>query len=439
MKTLAQLRAELQKALGALDEFEKGIVDEDNKARDMTAEEAETHAKLLDAIDAAGKAVAAKERSDRTKAAVGLPADGSEGATVPAEPKEKKLFKTFGEQLQAIINAGMNKGAPHDPRLTYAKASGANEAVPSEGGFLVQQDFSTELLGLMHEMGLVMGRVRKIPISANSNGIKLPSVNETSRATGSRFGGIRAYWADEADTVTASKPKFRAIELSLEKLMAIGYATDELLQDAVALEAIYKQGMAEELTFTVENAVYAGTGAGQPLGFMNSGALVTVAAESGQASGTIVAMNVLNMMARLPARSMRNAVWLINQDCLPQLWSMTLGSGTATHLMYAPPGLTGDNSNAPWGTLMGRPVLPVEYASTVGTVGDIALVDLSQYLMIDKGGPQAADSMHVRFLYEEMTFRITYRVDGQPAWNTPMTPFKGSNTQSPFVVLATRN
>lgn len=438
MKTLAQLRAELQKALGALDAFEKGIVDADGKARDMTEDEIKAHTELTDAIEAASKAVESKERSDRAKAAAGVLAGTTSPLTVPAEPKNEKLFKSLGEQLQAIITAGMNKGAPHDPRLVWAKASGANEAVPSEGGFLVQQDFSTELLGLMHEMGLVMSRVRKIPISSNSNGIKLPSVNETSRATGSRFGGIRAYWAGEASSVTESKPAFRAIELSLEKLMAVGYATDELLQDAVALEAIYKQGMAEEITFVAENAIYNGTGAGQPLGFMNSGALVTVAAESGQAAATIVAANVLKMMARLPARSMRNAVWLINQDCLPQLWNLTIGSGTATHLMYAPPGLTGDNANAPWGTLMGRPVLPVEYASTVGTVGDIALVDLSQYLMIDKGGPQAADSMHVRFLYEEMTFRITYRCDGQPAWNTPMTPFKGSNTQSPFVVLATR-
>lgn len=438
--TLEQLRALLAKHVGALEAFEKTLVDEHGEARDLTAEEQTKYDELIAAVEKAEKNVASKERADKARAAAGavVPADGGTGATVPAQVKDDKLFKSFGEQLQAIVNAGMNKGAPIDPRLTWAKASGANEAVPSEGGFLVQTDFSTALLGQMNEMGEVLRRVRKIPISGNSNGIKLPAVNETSRATGSRFGGIRGYWAGEAETVTSSKPAFRTIELGLEKLMAIGYATEELLQDAVAMEAIYKQAMAEELTFLTENAVYSGTGAGQPLGFMNSGALISVAKEGGQAADTIVAANVLKMMARLPARSMKTAVWLINQDCLPQLWNLTIGSGTATHLMYAPPGLTGDNANAPWGYLMGRPVIPVEYASTVGDLGDIVLVDLSQYLMIDKGGPAAAESMHVRFLYEEMTFRITYRVDGQPAWNTPMTPFKGSNTQSPFVALAER-
>jgi HK97 family phage major capsid protein len=438
--TLEQLRAALAKHLGALDDFEKSIVDESGEAREYSADELVKLEELTAAVEQAEKSVAAKERSEKARAAAGAatPADGNAGK-VPAQVKDEKRFKSFGEQLQAIVNAGMNKGVSPDPRLIYQKASGANEAVPSEGGFLVQTDFSTELMGLMHEMGQVVARVRKIPISGNSNGIKLPAINETSRATGSRFGGIRGYWASEGNTVTSSKPAFRSIELGLEKLMAIGYATDELLADAVAMEAIYKQGMAEELTFLVENAIYSGTGSGQPLGFLNSGALVTVSKEGGQAANTVVSANVLKMVARLPARSMRNSVWLINQDILPQLWSLTIGSGTATHLMFAPPGLTGDNVNAPWGTLMGRPVIPVEYASTLGTVGDIALVDLSQYLMIDKGGPAAAESMHVRFLYEEMTFRITYRVDGQPAWNTPMTPFKGSATQSPFIVLETRS
>jgi HK97 family phage major capsid protein len=84
------------------------------------------------------------------------------------------------------------------------------------------------------------------------------------------------------------------------------------------------------------------------------------------------------------------------------------------------------------------PVIPVEYASTLGVKGDIVLADLSQYLLIDKGGMQSAASMHVRFLNDEMCFRVTYRVDGQPTWNKDLTPFKGTNTLSPFVTLAAR-
>jgi HK97 family phage major capsid protein len=87
---------------------------------------------------------------------------------------------------------------------------------------------------------------------------------------------------------------------------------------------------------------------------------------------------------------------------------------------------------------MGRPVIPVEYCNTLGTAGDIVLCDLSQYLTVDKGAMETASSIHVRFIYDEMTFRFVMRFAGQSAWNAPLTPFKGTNTQSPFITLQSR-
>ena len=95
-------------------------------------------------------------------------------------------------------------------------------------------------------------------------------------------------------------------------------------------------------------------------------------------------------------------------------------------------------SGAPFGTLLGRPIVPIEYCATLGTVGDVILADLSQYVMIEKGGLQAETSIHVQFLTDETAYRFVYRVDGQPAWKDALTPFKGNSTLSPFVALATR-
>ncbi len=100
-----------------------------------------------------------------------------------------------------------------------------------------------------------------------------------------------------------------------------------------------------------------------------------------------------------------------------------------------PGGLSGN----PYGTLYGRPVITSEHCRTLGTVGDIALCAWSEYLAIEKGGVQTASSIHVRFIYDESVFRFVYRVDGQPAWNSALTPYQGTNTQGPFVVLATRS
>jgi HK97 family phage major capsid protein len=79
-------------------------------------------------------------------------------------------------------------------------------------------------------------------------------------------------------------------------------------------------------------------------------------------------------------------------------------------LVYLPPG---GIANAPNASLYGRPLIATEYNAAIGTVGDIALVDLSQYTIVDKGGVQMANSMHVAFDTDEMRFRVTYRVDGR--------------------------
>lgn len=349
----------------------------------------------------------------------------------------QKDFRTFGEFLRAV--AQHYSGGVTDNRLVRAPY-GAGESDASAGGFLVQSDFASAVWTRAYDMGEILGRVFKLPISANSNGIKLPAVDETSRVTGSRWGGVQSYWLAEGDQPTATKPKFRLIELDLKKLFSLMVVSDELLQDQTALETIATTAFSEEIMFMTEDAIVEGDGVGKPMGILNAPSLVTVAKDSGQASQTLTLNNIVNMWSRMWIRSRKNAVWFINQDVEPQLFqlSQVVGSGAGQGVglpMYLP---AGGINNAPYSTLFGRPVIPIEYASTLGTPGDIALADFSQYVLADKRGMQAATSMHVRFLTDEMTFRFTYRCDGEPLWHTPLTPFKGSNTKSPFVVLAQR-
>jgi HK97 family phage major capsid protein len=371
-----------------------------------------------------------------------------------APGSEKKGFANLGEQLRAVVQATRTNGRTVDPRLMQAAAAGASEAVPSDGGFLVQSDFATEIWTRAHDMGQLLSRVRRTPV--NGNGLKMNAIDETSRADGSRWGGVQSFWANEASTVTAKKPKFRRMELELEKLLALYYATDELIEDAAAFGDIATQAFSEEMTFKTEDAIYEGDGSGKPLGIMNSPALITVTKETSQAAATVLAENVLKMFARLPSRSMANAVWFCNVDVLPQLPQLNIKvknvagtenvGGLNTPIFQFPSGSDFPGPGRPqgvgvnnFGTILGRPVVPVEYASTLGTVGDLVLVDLSQYQLIEKaGGVKLAQSMHVNFLSDEMCFRLTYRVDGEPLWNKALTPFKGTNAQSPFIALQTR-
>jgi len=344
--------------------------------------------------------------------------------------KNENRFATFGEQMLAVYRAVCPAGKV-DARLTTRAASGLNESNPTDGGFLVQQDFVADILKRTYETGILASRVRKIPISSNSNGLKIKAVDEDSRANGSRWGGVQTYWENEADQIAASKPKFRTMDLSLKKLTGLCYATDELLQDASALEAVLKEAFSEEFGFKIDDAILNGNGAGEPLGILNSGSLVAIPKENGQTE-KITVSNLVKMWNRLWARSRANSVWYINQELEAYLYTLTLGDKP----VYIP---AGGLSEKPYATLFGRPVLPLEQCNAAGELGDIILADLSQYLLIDKGGINQATSVHVRFLYDEQVFRFIYRVDGQPVWSKPLTPFKGSATVSPFLALAKRN
>ena len=441
IKALRQRKAELVKKQRAL--LDKAA----SETRSMNETEAAEYDDNIKALVSLEQNLEREEHQLELERNMGVVTDENAHAAAAAgngAAQEKKGFSSLGEMLCAVVKASKSDGRIVDPRL-FAAASGTSEAVPSDGGFLVQKDFSEVILERTYEIGQVSQRVQRIPVSANANGTKINAIDEDSRVDGSRWGGVQAFWINEADAFTASKPKFRQIELNLQKLIGLCYATDELLQDATALESVVMRTFPLELSFKVEDAIFNGSGSGQPLGFMNSGALLTVAKDSGDTGATVSTNDVLAMWSRMWSSSRANAVWLINQDVEPKLYPLTLGSGTGALLLYTPPGAVAaqyggqNNPGGRYGLLMGRPVIPVEYAATLGTPGDIVLADLSQYVMIDKGAPQAASSIHVRFLNDETTFRFVYRVDGQPTWKKPLTPKNGTATKSPYIALATRS
>lgn len=387
----------------------------------------------VDELLVAEEAIQDFERSCETMADPNEAADRR--AKAPAADASK--FKSLGEQLQAVARATIDGDA--DKRLQFAAApTGAGESVGTDGGYLVQQDYSAELFRRAYETGQFASRTRRIPISANSNGLKMNAIKESSRVDGSRWGAVQAYWTGEAEAMTASRPKFRQIELDLKKLTGLFYATDEILADASALETVVREAFGEEFGFKLDDAIVRGTGVGMPLGILSHASTVVSTEKTDpstsalQAADTVIVPNITDMWSRMWARSRGNAVWFINQQVEPQLMVMKIGDTP----IYIP---AGGFSASPYATLLGRPVIAVEQANELGLEGDVMLLDLSQYLLIEKGGVESASSMHVRFLQNEMVFRFVMRVDGQPGWHTTLTPFKGSATLSPFVVLGERD
>ncbi len=353
-------------------------------------------------------------------------------ARFPGLPAKEDRFPTFGDALVAVRQAAdPTKGI--DRRLRAP--AGMSEGVPSDGGFLVQMDYAADIKRRMFSTGQILPRLTRLPIGSNSNSITIPAAADDTESAGI-FGGIIAYWLAEAGNKSTSSPKFREMVLKLKKMAVVVPTTDELLNDKVTLEAFIRTGSNLALVREAEKQVIRGVGAGQPLGILNSGCLVTVDAELGQLADTVVYQNIVNMWSRMYADSRTNAVWLINQSIEPQLYTMGITVGVGGSPVYMPPG---GASSAPYGTLFGRPVIPSNFCSKLGDVGDIILADFSEYLWIEKGGVQEATSIHYAFITDETYYRFVMRCDGQPAWSKVFTPEQATTaTQSPFVTLAAR-
>ena len=355
------------------------------------------------------------------------------------EPKDqtardaKKVFPTLAHQLKAIHNATVNGDIESRNKL-MAAASGANEKTDTEGGFLVQSDFAQTIERRMNDVGTVLPLFTG-GITVSGNGLVERVINETSRADGSRWGGIQGHWVDEAEAATATKPGFTKMETKLHRVGALGYATDELLEDATAMSQYFTEGFAEELLFKVEDALYEGDGSGKPLGITHSSnpCRISVAKETGQAADTIVTANLSKMWHRMHPRSRATAVWFYNQDLDPYFDVLSIPAGTGA---LEPRFVTYDQQGIL--RIKGRPAISIEYASAGGDAGDICLADPTQYRIIRKGGVQQASSMHVKFTTHEQTFRATMRIGGQPKWKSAVTRFKGTGTVSPFIILDAR-
>jgi HK97 family phage major capsid protein len=192
-----------------------------------------------------------------------------------------------------------------------------------------------------------------------------------------------------------------------------------------------------KMTAKLNDALVAGTGVGMPMGILNAACLVTQAAEGSQTADTINFLNIVKMYSRMESHSRRNAVWIMNQDIEPQLASLVIpaASGVSSPA-YLPAG--SGLTQAPNGTLMGRPIFFTEAASALGDVGDIIFADMKQYCTVQKSSGMKADSsIHLWFDQGVVAFRFILRIGGAPYWASSITTPHG-NTRSCFVTLASR-
>lgn len=426
---LEKIRAEYGPGADGLAKYTKAYDAARHKADPELAAQAREQAQIAVAellahntdVGSKAKKIASGQFSTNNPQAIGAPLDG--------------IAPSLGHYIRAVWkHQNPNTQPDADERVMIEKILAYQEKVPDQGGYLVPEEFRSQILQLSLGDAIVRPRAQVFPMSTVS--LSVPIVDETTRV-GSVLGGVVVYRTEEGADLTASDAKFGRIKFEASKQTAYAEVTNELLKDVPALGAWVDQNIPSALAYAEDNDYLGGHGAGQPLGALhaNNTALIVVAKETSQVASTVVLQNVLGMIARFGGNYNR-AVWIASPDTLKEIYTMGLTVGTGGSAVMISPG-GGPDSLAL--TLFGRPLIFTEKApAALGTQGDLSLVDFGWFGIGDRQTVVVDMSTHVKFASDKTAIRAIARNDGRPLVLSPLTPRNGSATLSPYVTLATR-
>lgn len=348
-----------------------------------------------------------------------------------------KVWKSGGQMLHDILTPAKKLTQEQAARLdAYQEFTNAySSKVPQEGGFLVPEETRAEILSVALEEAVVRPKAQVVPLTTGK--MKWPVVDFTTEV-GEVFGGIVMSWLDEGQTLTETSATFAALELIAHKLGGLASLPNELVRDASALEAWVRQALPKAVAHFEDIAFLKGNGVKKPLGALHADnpALIVVDDEGASQQSGITWLNVLAMLARLLPDSFASAEWIITPDALPEIFTMALPVGTGGSAVMVGEG-TG-SQRLPT-SMLGIPITWSRKApATLGTQGDISLVDNSKYVIGDTMAMELDTSEHSSFRSDKTDFRIITRVDGMPGMISPLTPENNGPSLSAWIQLATR-
>lgn len=343
--------------------------------------------------------------------------------------------KSFGDFLLAV-KRGDRK------RLTTIYKSRRAEEFDSEdpevkdlmedsggsGGYLVPDEYMTSLLKIAETNNGVVSRVQSIPVNKVSG--YWPSLDQfvapTAGAGNTAYAaGVTAAITAEGGALTETEPGFEMISWRVHKIGGYTQVSNELIADsAVTIEALLTSLFGVAIGAKTEYYILRGTGVGQPLGILNSPALINVTPDTNNLFSFIDAVTMQSRFKSVGG----TPVWLMHPSVWPDIMTMEIGTAGANAWVANMQATAGN-------TLNGYPFVQSEHLPQANNSGDVMLVDLNAYLLFRRSGLAIAFSEHVGFLNDLGTWRFTQRQDGQPWLKNAITLAdpQGSYTMSPFV------
>ncbi len=341
----------------------------------------------------------------------------------------KVAVASTGKNVQQRIDAAGALEKEYGSSFNPWQKAALAETSGTTGGYTVPPEFYTQLLAISAETNFFRQYAFVQPMASAT--LQFPYLDITtvqSAGVSPFFGGVQAYWTEEAQTRTETEPQFKMMELKAHELSGYSVSSNVLLQDAAfGLEKFLMTLFGAAVGWFEQFAYLQGNGVGKPLGILNAPAAISVTRNTG---GHFYFPDVAGMLKSLLPRSYTKAVWAVSPGVVQDLLQLKDGANRALFISIDQGAV-----KPPVWKLLNLPVYVTEMLPALGTKGDVMLLDPSLYVIGDRMMLEIAASEHVNFLKNQMTWRFVQRVDGQPWMDKPVTLQDGTSQVSPFVVL----
>ena len=336
-------------------------------------------------------------------------------------------WASLEQWTRAMIRAQRRGVIPEDgPRLQRSTDDGAVRAVLTGGeinlgGALIPEEMAPTLFTPSTTHRSVWSMCT--PWQMRSAILQVPAVYDKSHAAGAAPYGVKFRWnrpgVDSSTTALQSPIRTQQIRLDASGTVEAYTVVDTpLVEDAAAVFAdVITMLFGVGLEWEMERVIVRGSGVEEPLGILNSPALVK---PSRGTADMIARSDVANLTARLLPACFRRAVWLFNP-------------AAAAELLDVDASIAARDSDA--FSIDGRTAIASEHCSALGTSGDLILADLGSYFIGERMLLTVQMSPHPKFEQYRTDVRAVARLDGQPGMVTPITPAQGTDTLSAFVSL----
>lgn len=294
---------------------------------------------------------------------------------------DEKLASLQGKEKTAqFFKAVYNKDLS-----TLASMKAMNEGTGSAGGFIVPDEFASEVNRIVEDFGLIAKLATKYPMGSDTLNIPRLSASVTVSYPGENTAG------------TASQPTLENVQLLAKTIVGITPMSNELLADSnVNLVDLLAQLFAEAIAGTMDVQGFTGTGA--PFtGIFGDAGVTVVTPSAGNSTFTLCSTpdNFRTLISQVKPWALSGSAFFMNRAVWELVQVKKASTGGDYFASTVNPVVSGSGvagMNAPAGSLWGYPVyLTDKITGTTGVSTKFAIFGNLKHLYVGERGGMTVD------------------------------------------------